>query len=417
MILFTHFAFSQTGRGSWNSGAVSGVQAVTSIGINFSPSNKTAATYQTIRWEHVFPTDILGAEIKSWDWEFNFYIEYAAVPPPGRVLEYIQWEGMLIPHWEIFNQQTLETLILPQFPYPKEFLPILTEMLKDGRIAIEVGIGDGAQKITWKDSKLTIYYALIPNRTVREFPPVDILKNDWYFKKEDVETHPERDINKDGWDDILQKYLFPKHADPLKYKLDDYGNLIDINTGKKLAIRDRITDLYPTYEFELPGGMRVSEFYNTLTPNRDYGPRVLNGKSQFHDGVDLPYNVGTEIKPPYKGKIIYDGPSVPGYDKVVVIKHGTLPDEKIICTLYGHLDTIKVKFGVEVDSGTVIGTSGRCAKGAHLHYSIYVGKPTELLLPPDGKFSFEKKRKCRAVDPLKFNIQEIIELGYIPGDP
>ena len=70
-----------------------------------------------------------------------------------------------------------------------------------------------------------------------------------------------------------------------------------------------------------------------------------------------------------KGKVIYAGETSTGFGKHVEIDHG-----HHIVSIYGHLDTIAVTVGQEVDLGTIIGTRGNTgwSTGPHLHFQINV---------------------------------------------
>lgn len=89
----------------------------------------------------------------------------------------------------------------------------------------------------------------------------------------------------------------------------------------------------------------------------------------FHSGIDIASKKGDSITPIMPGKVTYADEIFWGYGKHVIIDHGDN-----ITSLYGHLDTIKVKEGDEVKLGNVIGTEGSTgwSTGAHLHLEIRV---------------------------------------------
>ncbi len=88
-----------------------------------------------------------------------------------------------------------------------------------------------------------------------------------------------------------------------------------------------------------------------------------------HDGVDIIAPAGTEVRAADLGMTIYAGDGMRGYGNAVVLDHGDG-----VRTLYGHLDTIRVKSPDAVPAGAVIGTVGRTgnATGYHLHFELWV---------------------------------------------
>ena len=92
----------------------------------------------------------------------------------------------------------------------------------------------------------------------------------------------------------------------------------------------------------------------------------------FHTGIDIAdpnHKVGTPVVAFMKGTVIYAGTTKTGYGTHVVIDHGHR-----VTSIYGHLDTLAVKVGDQVDMGTVIGTRGSTgwSTGPHTHFEIRV---------------------------------------------
>lgn len=94
----------------------------------------------------------------------------------------------------------------------------------------------------------------------------------------------------------------------------------------------------------------------------------------FHAGVDFAAPLGTEVRAPSDGTVVFAGRyplrnSVGWwrYGNLVVIAHD---DE--FRTLYGHCDEIKVKRGQAVRQGDVIATVGNTgwSTSPHLHYEV-----------------------------------------------
>jgi murein DD-endopeptidase MepM/ murein hydrolase activator NlpD len=89
----------------------------------------------------------------------------------------------------------------------------------------------------------------------------------------------------------------------------------------------------------------------------------------FHSGIDIAGKRGDPVTPFMPGKVIYQGEIFWGFGKHIIIDHGDN-----ITSIYGHLDTIKVKDNQEVKPGDVIGTEGSTgwSTGPHLHFQINV---------------------------------------------
>lgn len=124
-----------------------------------------------------------------------------------------------------------------------------------------------------------------------------------------------------------------------------------------------------------------------------YGYRDLNGKSNFHDGVDIPASPGTKIYSCNNG-IIINSCFLKGYGNCVIILHD---DGKK--SLYGHLsENYIVSNGMYVKKGENIGYVGPkylsdgklngYTTGPHLHFTIFLqnGKTTNPL-----EFSYQEK--------------------------
>jgi murein DD-endopeptidase MepM/ murein hydrolase activator NlpD len=69
------------------------------------------------------------------------------------------------------------------------------------------------------------------------------------------------------------------------------------------------------------------------------------------------------------GTVIYADETSYGFGKHVIIDHG-----HHITSTYGHLDSINVVVGQQVDVGTIIGTRGTTgwSTGPHLHFQINI---------------------------------------------
>jgi murein DD-endopeptidase MepM/ murein hydrolase activator NlpD len=119
--------------------------------------------------------------------------------------------------------------------------------------------------------------------------------------------------------------------------------------------------------FPVPGNFRISSGFGM---RRD----PFSRQRTFHNGIDIPLRVGTPVRATGNGYCSRTGvDSLLG--KFVVINHN---DEYE--SIYGHLSAVKIKAGDQVNSGTVIGSSGNTGKSTnpHLHYQVnHRGKPVD----------------------------------------
>ncbi|MEO0075104.1 MAG: M23 family metallopeptidase [candidate division WOR-3 bacterium] len=99
-----------------------------------------------------------------------------------------------------------------------------------------------------------------------------------------------------------------------------------------------------------------------------YRKSPFSNKTDFHDGIDIVAPLGTPIRSPAAGRVVYAGYKA-GWGNYVEIDHGYG-----YITVYGHCQQIKVFKGQRVNRGDTIATVGRTgsATGNHLHYGIKV---------------------------------------------
>ena len=91
--------------------------------------------------------------------------------------------------------------------------------------------------------------------------------------------------------------------------------------------------------------------------------------NHFHTGLDFCGRVGTEIRSPADGIVVFAGPlTVRG--NATIIDHGWG-----VYTGYMHQSEILVKPGDKVKAGQIIGKVGGTGRvtGPHLHWEVFVG--------------------------------------------
>lgn len=110
---------------------------------------------------------------------------------------------------------------------------------------------------------------------------------------------------------------------------------------------------------ELPVDGRISSSFG-------WRKDPFTGKRNFHAGMDMAANEGTDVKAVMAGRVqMVDNQK--GYGKVVVLDHGDG-----YTTLYAHNSDIPVKAGDWVTKGSTIakvGSTGR-STGPHLHFEV-----------------------------------------------
>jgi murein DD-endopeptidase MepM/ murein hydrolase activator NlpD len=104
--------------------------------------------------------------------------------------------------------------------------------------------------------------------------------------------------------------------------------------------------------------------------NSGFGSRVSpwSARSEFHSGLDIGAPIGTAVKSPAPGTVVFAGIH-PEYGQTLIIDHGH--ETK---SLYGHLSKLQATVNQNVQRGEVIALSGNTGRssGPHLHYEIQV---------------------------------------------
>jgi len=107
-----------------------------------------------------------------------------------------------------------------------------------------------------------------------------------------------------------------------------------------------------------------------------FGIRTLNGRKEFHSGIDIGGSLGANIMAAESGRVSYAG-YMRGYGNVIILSH-----DGGYSSVYAHNSVNLVKKGQFVKKGSVIAKLGRTgnATGPHLHFEIRSsGKPVNPL--------------------------------------
>ncbi len=164
-----------------------------------------------------------------------------------------------------------------------------------------------------------------------------------------------------------------KFGVPLNFLLD-WNNLQSsvINPGQKLFIpAARLS------EHELNrvlGKLFIYPMRGRITSRFGMRKDPLTGVKRFHNGVDLANSVGTPVLAAMAGRVAMTGYNA-HFGKYIILSHS-----EGFQTLYGHLNSFKIRRGVNVKQGQIIGTMGNTgySTGPHLHFSIFrKGEPVD----------------------------------------
>jgi murein DD-endopeptidase MepM/ murein hydrolase activator NlpD len=104
--------------------------------------------------------------------------------------------------------------------------------------------------------------------------------------------------------------------------------------------------------------------------NSGFGGRASPWSSgpEFHSGLDIGAPVGTQVKAPAPGTVVFAG-THPEYGQTLVVDH-----DNETKSLYGHLSRLSVTVNQTVQRGDVMALTGNTGRssGPHLHYEIQV---------------------------------------------
>jgi murein DD-endopeptidase MepM/ murein hydrolase activator NlpD len=144
--------------------------------------------------------------------------------------------------------------------------------------------------------------------------------------------------------------------------LDEMSRVID-DRSEKLGVLDSFFMDDRLARKTIPTSMPVNGYYSS-----NYGYRIdpLNGRQEFHTGVDIVVPVGTRVMAAAGGVVSYSG-TMPEYGNVVDIDH-----DNGLTSRYAHLSKRLVKVGDVVMKGQPIALSGSTGRttGPHLHFEV-----------------------------------------------
>ena len=114
-----------------------------------------------------------------------------------------------------------------------------------------------------------------------------------------------------------------------------------------------------SFAWPAPSGRGISsEFGSRRSP--------ISGKSEFHNGLDIPAPYGSAIVAAESGTVTYAG-WMNGYGNTIIIDHGSG-----LTTLYGHNSSLTVSRGQKVSKGQQVARCGSTgwSTGNHCHFTV-----------------------------------------------
>ena len=162
----------------------------------------------------------------------------------------------------------------------------------------------------------------------------------------------------------------------------------DLSSGKSMVYGKGTSKA----TISLPDNFKIGWPVETHKISSGYGWRIINGKPDFHGGVDFAVEIGTDVHAVYDGTVASVGRGCEaspsechiscketkdkycccngGLGNFVVIKHRV--NGETFYTHYDHLNEVGVDVGYEVRKGDVIGKTGNTgySTGPHLHFEI-----------------------------------------------
>jgi hypothetical protein len=177
----------------------------------------------------------------------------------------------------------------------------------------------------------------------------------------------------------VEKIWELKENDNAQNEIKDYKNILpdEIFTLKELQ-RELIctTNAIRTVKNFIGVRSKVINDIPSIIPNRGNVTSLFGWRRSpfgfgrdFHSGIDIAANAGTEIRATAPGTVMSAGWES-GYGFLIRLQH-----KYGFQTLYGHCERIIVRQGDQIRKGQVIGFVGQSgqATGCHCHYEIRLG--------------------------------------------
>ncbi|HBI04642.1 MAG TPA: hypothetical protein DDY49_11510, partial [Paenibacillaceae bacterium] len=154
----------------------------------------------------------------------------------------------------------------------------------------------------------------------------------------------------------------------LKSQIHELNEAKQDEINAAMSVVNQGASNYSSSGAKYTGGQFVWPVRGTITSYYGYRSDPFNGRSSYHDGLDIAAPGGTPIHAAASGTVTFAG-TMNGYGNVVIIFHGNG-----LSSFYAHIRNggIKVSKGQSVSQGQYIaqvGSTGR-STGNHLHFSV-----------------------------------------------
>lgn len=194
----------------------------------------------------------------------------------------------------------------------------------------------------------------------------------------------DKENSKEGGNEISDRIV----SNTLVRKLREEGSLLQEKetleiTQLLLSKEKNEKNDWGTVPNRLPAKGEITSFF---------GERIhpLSKKMDFHNGIDVANNEGTEIVAAGSGIVTSVAYKV-GFGNLLIIHHGNGYQ-----TIYGHNQKILVQVGDYVHKGQVVALMGNSGEstGTHLHFEVRVdGKAVDpFTVIQEGEGEYEKKQ-------------------------
>ena len=158
-------------------------------------------------------------------------------------------------------------------------------------------------------------------------------------------------------------------VEELKFReaFDELGDLGNTSSFQALSLK-RLMSTLTTKRSLLDHVPTVAPVKGWIASSFGYRISPFTGKKAMHKGLDIAANIGTPIRAPADGVVVFSGKK-PGFGNFVVIAH-----EFGVMTRYGHNAQNTVRVSQRVRRGEQIATVGMTGRttGPHLHYEVWV---------------------------------------------
>lgn len=217
--------------------------------------------------------------------------------------------------------------------------------------------------LTDSESKaIVLDFEVVYEETVREKVPYDTeyIKDDMMFEGQEIIVT----LGRDGTADNTYKVKYINGEETGRELVEQ--SIIKAPRTRVLKVGTRV--LPEKLDEKERGDKYMINPVPAARVSSHFGWRVLRGRSDHHEGLDLAAYKGTPIYAAASGEVIYAGYSN-SYGNHIKIRH---PDGLV--TLYAHCSELLVETGDTVSQADRIGLVGSTGNstGYHCHFEVYV---------------------------------------------